>query len=226
MRQYDKLLSPHLKGHSLSRKDIYLNLQFFHPQQSLIYDSQTTLEVLRLNQQQFDGVGVDDFRDEIINYFEVRGIIDAGGLYAEGHPIVMITLNSSDTFKSSTPEVIGKRVFQTLERYKNADFPVHLVIDTTLDTNTKKLNDVIDQFKAPLEQGNLNILLCKSFQKYPSLGCGKIMAGNITIIKNEDINFNLMKIIYAELAHRRMYFCIIMGNYLLICSAQMNTVPM
>jgi len=68
--------------------------------------------------------------------------------------------------------------------------PTTLVLDVTIEKNKDELNDLLSQFKTELENGKLNIILCKSYQKYGSLGTGKLMAGNITVINNGDEKFS------------------------------------
>ncbi len=135
--------------------------------------------------QQFGFSGIDDLKLNI-NYFEVTGMLNLSGLYAQGHPIIMTTLNPSIPLTAANADEIIAKTKETLERYKESKVPVYLVIDTTVDTGDSKLDKIVSQLQEPLESGAINIVLCRSFQKYASLGTGKIMAGNITTINNGD----------------------------------------
>jgi hypothetical protein len=132
---------------------------------------------------QFRGAKIDLLKVGL-NYFEVAEIVHLSSLYESGHPVIMTTLNPSLPIKVPQIEIIITKVEETLELYKGKDMPIYLIIDTTMNTGDSKLDQLISQLQAPLEQGSINIVLCKSFQKYDSLGTGKIMAGNITTINN------------------------------------------
>ncbi|MFT6388192.1 MAG: hypothetical protein ACJAUP_001568 [Cellvibrionaceae bacterium] len=139
--------------------------------------------------KQFTGARVDDYSDEIPSYFEVSGLLDIGGLRATGHPVICTALNNSLTMNAATAETIIQRISASLSSYKDKNYPIHVIIDTTLDTHSDKLNRIVSSFPKALENGKLNIILCKSYQKYTSLGSGKIMAGNVSMINNNAAQF-------------------------------------
>ena len=48
-----------------------------------------------------------------------------------------------------------------------------------------ELDRVMAAFKVPIEAGELKVVLAKSYQKYLSLGSGKVMAGSVTVLAKE-----------------------------------------
>ncbi len=66
--------------------------------------------------------------------------------------------------------------------------PAVLLLDITIEKQTANkasdLNVVLEKLAPDIEAGRLKIVLCKSFQKYISLGSAKIMAGGVTYISN------------------------------------------
>lgn len=69
----------------------------------------------------------------------------------------------------------------------SADAPAVAVIDITVEKNVEKatdqkINKIVTKFKKEIQAGNLQLMLCKSYQKFPSLGSGKVVAGGATII--------------------------------------------
>lgn len=71
-----------------------------------------------------------------------------------------------------------------------ADDPAVLVLDTTIEKQKPEgksgLETVLAELQPYINDGRLKIVLCKSYQKYTSLGSGKIMAGAVTLIAKDD----------------------------------------
>jgi hypothetical protein len=72
----------------------------------------------------------------------------------------------------------------------DTDHPLVLILDTTVEipveSGKSDLSDVLLALEEPINTGILKMVLCKSYQKYPSLGTGKIMAGGISLIAKSD----------------------------------------
>jgi hypothetical protein len=92
-----------------------------------------------------------------------------------------------------------KLVSQTIAWVKNGKMsksdPGVLVLDATLEQRAadgkSDLADVIEKLQPLIDSGQLKIVLCKSYQKYTSLGSGKIMAGAVTVIGRDDAKTRL-----------------------------------
>eukprot|EP00698_Gefionella_okellyi_P011229 TRINITY_DN2954_c0_g1_i3.p1 TRINITY_DN2954_c0_g1~~TRINITY_DN2954_c0_g1_i3.p1 ORF type:complete len:270 (+),score=50.44 TRINITY_DN2954_c0_g1_i3:1173-1982(+) len=57
-------------------------------------------------------------------------------------------------------------------------------LNVTIETSDNQLQTLFEQVTPLVNAGKLNIMLCKSCQKYATFGCGKIMAGNLTVTNN------------------------------------------
>lgn len=82
--------------------------------------------------------------------------------------------------------------FKAPEQKNNGYYTV--IIDITLECDLDILNQFIFKHKTAIENGDLNIILCKSLQKNESLGTGKIMNGELTVINSGEkfTSFNKM----------------------------------
>ena len=119
--------------------------------------------------------------DGELNYFEVPMIVKKAGIESPSdQPIIVTGLNPSTTVGENDHTKLVKEVKSKCEKFEN----VTLVLDATLQKSEKELESVLSQFKEEIENGKLNILLCQSYQKYPSLGLGKVKAGGIMAINN------------------------------------------
>ena len=125
-------------------------------------------------------------------YFEVSGLFD--GTKPGGSDDIMTAVLNPSTPQTGAGDSdkgwdAGKLVAAVTERLKAKKLV--LVLDVTVEKAGEKdgesdLNLVMKELKGPVEDGTLKIVLAKSYQKYPSLGSGKIMAGSISIIAKQD----------------------------------------
>jgi hypothetical protein len=119
-------------------------------------------------------------------------------------PVIMGTLNPSTPVKQARPGApLGKGdsswSVATLIGKINAVLNVHkdlltegkpavAIIDVTVERNASGHDQEMDKLvadptiKKALKEGKLKLMLAKSYQKYPSLGAGKTMAGGLTVI--------------------------------------------
>lgn len=113
-------------------------------------------------------------------------------------PVIMATLNPStpvtkeeDADRSGwTLEKLFAKVDPVLELHRakleTATKPAVLIVDATVerdgDGTEQELDKLVVHFKDLVNVGRLEILLNKSYQKYPSLGAGKAMGGGLTVI--------------------------------------------
>ncbi|WP_311434599.1 hypothetical protein [Herbaspirillum huttiense] len=92
-----------------------------------------------------------------------------------------------------------KLVRQTIAWVKNGKMsksdPGVLVLVATLEQRASDgksdLADVTKKLQPLIDSGQLKIVLCKSYQKYTSLGSGKSMAGAVTVIGRDDAKTRL-----------------------------------
>ncbi|MBJ6373555.1 hypothetical protein [Sedimentitalea arenosa] len=148
------------------------------------------------------------------NYFEVEGHLIGESVTGDmtkkeavaeedyTPPVIMATLNPStptnpevDTGKTAwTIEALIKNVGKVLTfhgerlRHESCTKPAVLVIDATVERDgsgeEQEMNQVVSAFAGEVNEGILEIIFIKSYQKYPSLGAGKAMAGGLTVIGN------------------------------------------
>jgi hypothetical protein len=144
-----------------------------------------------------------DFDVDNANYFEVKEVLKHAEAVQEHGQVIVATLNPStpldsqvqkgDTPPPSRVDKILERVREKLGTLEEGQ-TVSMVLDATIETKTggtdteSELNRLLSALKGPINEGKLNLVLCKSYQKYPSLGTGKVMAGNVTVI-SKDGNF-------------------------------------
>lgn len=127
-------------------------------------------------------------------YFESSMLASSLNLVESKKPtknIVSILNSSSPPEGPSVEEIIQMVKSQVLNLSKKEDF-VNLILDITIELDTpekNKLNSLLEGLKTELELGQVNIMLCKSLQKYSLLGTSKVMAGDICIINNQDEKF-------------------------------------
>jgi hypothetical protein len=65
--------------------------------------------------------------------------------------------------------------------------PLTVVVDVTIEKSAEKsadneLNQLFSKFDKQIGAGLVTFVLCKSYQKYPSLGAGKVMAGGVSLV--------------------------------------------
>ncbi len=133
------------------------------------------------------------------NYFEVGIAIGKGDeeeqkksrvLRAILHPSSPSVGQGGDKSDTWTVQKLIEEVTRGLEGKQT---PVVLMLDVTIeqkpdgkDDGSSDLDEVIDAFKIPVADGSLKMVICKSYQKYLSLGTAKIMAGGATVIGTDD----------------------------------------
>ncbi|WP_020408628.1 hypothetical protein [Hahella ganghwensis] len=125
-------------------------------------------------------------------YFEARELTNHGGK-SDTSPVINACLNSSTPGNTIQQSDIKSLVEKRIGELKDNGTPVSLVLDISLETTEHEVNDMLNQLHEHVKSGDLQILLCKSYQKYPSLGSGKLLAGGITLINNGDQKFSQTK---------------------------------
>ncbi|HVJ56153.1 MAG TPA: hypothetical protein VM689_27070 [Aliidongia sp.] len=130
------------------------------------------------------------------NYFEIQANLLAKGKIISSGPIIIGSLNPStpDVKLSASADTAWTvdTLIATIEAKVGTltltpAAPAVVIIDVTVEKHAesdadKEINKIILKFKTLIEQQKLQIMLCKSYQKYPSLGSGKAMAGGLTVI--------------------------------------------
>lgn len=78
-----------------------------------------------------------------------------------------------------------KSLKQHLGQAQKSSKPLVLVLDATLERRGD-MDRLVGHFSKDIAAGKLRIVACKSYQKYPNLCSGKVMAGGITLISADD----------------------------------------
>ncbi len=118
--------------------------------------------------------------DRPLNYFEVVELIKHGKLGSESGPIMTAPLNPSMPGRPMDHAALVSAVLKRLW----GEGPVTLVLDATVERDDHDLNGFLEPLREEIVQGNLNVIVCKSYQKYATLGSGKIMAGSVVMLNN------------------------------------------
>lgn len=133
------------------------------------------------------------------NYFEVQYNLLGPVALQDSGPLIMGTLNPSTPTKglenptasefdvNKLIDEIGTRLESLMPTGPTAEAPAVAVIDITVEKNVEEaadqeINKIVRKFKKEIQAGALQLMLCKSYQKFPSLGSGKVMAGGATVI--------------------------------------------
>ncbi|MBO1073723.1 hypothetical protein [Roseomonas marmotae] len=130
------------------------------------------------------------------NYFEVQTNMFGEDAIDSVGPLIMGTLNPSTPTQQMTPGAKQEWDVQALIDGINArldapplpatpENPSIAIIDITVEKGAEQeaeLEQIIKAFDEKLAEGSLQIVLCKSYQKFPSLGSGKAMAGGVSLI--------------------------------------------
>lgn len=154
----------------------------------------------------------DNRRTRGANYFEVQFNMLGDHTIEEGTPLIMGTLNpstptrpmkdsahpewSTDSFIKGLSMMIGKTLplKGPPPKAPTPDEPTVVVLDITVEKGGEaELDKIIREFKDEIESGALQLVLCKSYQKFPSLGSGKAMAGGVTVVGKGDFATELSK---------------------------------
>lgn len=133
-----------------------------------------------------------------VNYFEIQVNMLSRGKVTDNGPLIMGTLNpSTPNVDFTKPADSGWDVDDLITQIETkvgrlapgptALAPAVVVIDVTVEQHKendadKEINKIILKFKKLIDEQKMQIMLCKSYQKYPSLGTGKAMSGGLTVI--------------------------------------------
>ncbi|XUW93168.1 hypothetical protein OH764_33960 (plasmid) [Burkholderia sp. M6-3] len=113
-----------------------------------------------------------------------------------------VRLNSKNIRKLTLPELLDK-----IKRWKSntpglEDFPTVLVLDATLNARdaagVTDLAKVLNALEDHISDGSLKVILCESYQKYQSLGSGKVMAGAVTLLGAADADTRSIEALLSE----------------------------
>eukprot|EP00698_Gefionella_okellyi_P011227 TRINITY_DN2954_c0_g1_i1.p1 TRINITY_DN2954_c0_g1~~TRINITY_DN2954_c0_g1_i1.p1 ORF type:complete len:752 (+),score=121.87 TRINITY_DN2954_c0_g1_i1:446-2701(+) len=113
-----------------------------------------------------------------LDYGEVHEVI--GLQTSDDGCVVIATPNASTTAVLLDLDALWSKVQELCSRL----LFVTLILDLTIETSENQLRALFEQVAPLVNARKLNIMLCKSYQKYATFGCGKIMAGNLTVINN------------------------------------------
>lgn len=130
--------------------------------------------------------------DNQANYFETPELLNHASLPKDPKGrVIVASLNPSTptnppaTFQTVIDDVKGRLSGAPTEKFA-------LVLDITIERETEDgATDADNLFKVPeikkaIEEGRLLITMCKSYQKYPGLGTGKVMAGTTITVGKTD----------------------------------------
>ncbi|GLL06929.1 hypothetical protein [Dactylosporangium matsuzakiense] len=130
---------------------------------------------------------------ESLDYFEFSGLLGklkTGATAAPHQDVLVAALNPSTPFdKPAADKLIGQVQSSILSG--PGDTPFALIIDTTLEVDPadtggrSQLDEILHALLEAVAAGRLEIFLCKSFQKYASLGTGKVAGGDLTLLTSK-----------------------------------------
>lgn len=133
---------------------------------------------------------------EPVDYFETDLLLNKmkkGERLAPRKDVLVAALNPSTPF---TAPNAGRLVADVLAELSLAerrpdDPPFALIIDTTIQTAPgldapSELDVVLGGLADAIATGELEVFLCKSFQKYATFGFGKVAAGDLTLLSQKD----------------------------------------
>ncbi|MBC7726632.1 MAG: hypothetical protein H7242_03295 [Microbacteriaceae bacterium] len=127
--------------------------------------------------------------DKGANYFETPFMLDHTSIMGETGRVIVGSLNPSTP--TTPPSDVATLITKVTDMLAAAETPTTqfaLVVDVTIEKGTDGgATDVDLLFSNPLisaaiNAGRLSVTVCKSYQKYPGLGVGKVMAGSTTTI--------------------------------------------
>ncbi|MEP3329808.1 hypothetical protein [Sedimentitalea sp.] len=141
--------------------------------------------------QKASGETVTDLHSPDQNYFEVKALLShTKSVKSVGSTIVANLNTSTPTDPAGSVDDVISHVKTKLLDDGTAK-PISFILDVTLEQDDGGKTDLDKVFvdatiKSAIEAGDLNVVLCKSYQKYATLGTGKVMAGNVTVISAND----------------------------------------
>jgi hypothetical protein len=129
---------------------------------------------------------------ELIDYYETSlllGKLKKGETATPHKDVLVAALNPSTPFQPPSADDLVQRVLKTLET-RTGTTPFVLILDTTIEVKPAtgkrfQLDIVLGGLQAAIADGKLEVYLCKSFQKYASLGTGKVAAGDLTMLSKK-----------------------------------------
>ncbi|MCE2744539.1 MAG: hypothetical protein LW710_01370 [Burkholderiales bacterium] len=155
--------------------------------------------VINLQKSQNRFHGIRQLSEQGPNYYEVPLLVNAL-LTEQPSSLILANLNPSSWVANRQPHQIANEVLNAVKKFAVKDKPVYLLMDTTIDSGNGDLNAVVGRLLEPLKTGKLCIYLCKSYQKYPAFGSGKISMGNVTELgaRNVSTAFNLKSMLASS----------------------------
>jgi hypothetical protein len=135
-------------------------------------------------------------RGLIPDYFEVRGLLPAAD---EPNNRIFTAVQNPSTPRLTQDGDGGWNVQELVRELQgraagdkaDAADPLVVVLDATVEKATgpgghSDLRYVVESLRDPIASGELRLILCKSYQKFPSLSSGKIMGGSVVILSKDD----------------------------------------
>jgi hypothetical protein len=135
---------------------------------------------------------------EGIDYFETNALLETmldnlkkGGVVNARDDVMIAALNPSTPFEAPRIGTLLDDVKKRLQAAKGAHAPFALVLDTTIEVHPassggrSQLDVLLDGLKEFIAAGELQVFLCKSFQKYASFGTGKVAAADLTLLSTK-----------------------------------------
>ena len=139
------------------------------------------------------------------NYFEIEeGLLDPELLDNPNSSVMMLTLNPSTPIDAMTKNNRSgwdvKDVVQAIQKRLQGvgeifPAPLIVILDITIERKSKppELDVLFSTFAKPIATEQMVIITCKSYQKYPSLGSGKILSGGVSVIGKGDASTTLIQ---------------------------------
>ncbi len=131
------------------------------------------------------------------DYYEFKDILHDRNIAnqnsnLENIGIFTATINPSTPYRGNT--TIQSIIDAIITRAENTAFQfITLIIDITIEIdggeNDSQLNKLVLGLADLIKAGKVNLIFAKSFQKYASFGCSKIMSGMVMAINNGDDKF-------------------------------------
>jgi hypothetical protein len=137
------------------------------------------------------------------SYFETAGLLDhAQGVKGKG-PVLLAALNGSTPVPDAKGlndvggviDLVKKKLIEVKPEL------VTLILDITIeqggDEGKTDLALIFEEksIKEALDAGELTVVLCKSYQKYSTMGSGKIMAGNLTLVGKPEASAKIAELL-------------------------------
>lgn len=121
-------------------------------------------------------------------YFEAENLLRQNGtIFMPESSTIYATLNQSTLFHDNWgggAEIAAALKLYLDQRKKDAP-PLTFILDRTVERR-EDLSQLLKELAPALKSGKLCIFLCKSHQKFSSLGSAKISAGDITFLGADD----------------------------------------